>query len=236
VATSEWLNRYGLDKRSAYQYLKSNWLESIGTGAYKRFGDCISWQGALHSIQNQLNLEIHIGAKTALELQGKAHNISYKNNKTFLFSPTKANLPKWFKNQKWQTDIELIRTMFLSPDLGLRDFDMHNFRVRVSSAERAILETLYLVPNQQDFQECYYLMEGLIDIRPKVMQTLLEDCRSIKVKRLFLFMAKKANLPILKKLNLDLICLGSGKRVIVPDGKFDSEYEITYPREFQTNE
>lgn len=118
----------------------------------------------------------------------------------------------------------------------MKSFDTGNFEIIISSPERAILEALYQVPKEQDFQEAYYLIEGLVDIRPKLMQTLLEECKSIKVKRLFLFLAQRANLPILKKLNLELIDLGSGKRVIVKDGKFDSDYQITYPRGFQVNE
>jgi hypothetical protein len=79
-------------------------------------------------------------------------------------------------------------------------------------------------------------MEGLMDMRPKVLQSLLEECKSIKVKRLFLFMADQAKLPCLKKLNLCGINLGSGKRVIVLGGNFDSRYQITYPKGFQVNE
>lgn len=137
-------------------------------------------------------MDIHVGAKTALELQGKAHNISFGAGKTFLFTPTKASLPKWFKAQEWQTNIDLSKTQFLESDTGLKKLDMGNFKLQISSTERAILEALYLVPKKQDFQECYYLMEGLMDMRPKVLQSLLEECKSVKVKRLFLFMAEKA--------------------------------------------
>jgi hypothetical protein len=41
--------------------------------------------------------------------------------------------------------------------------------------------------------ECYQILEGLSNLRPKVVQELLEKCNSIKVKHLFLFMASKAN-------------------------------------------
>lgn len=237
VATSQWLNQEGLGKRSAYKYEKINhWLESLGTGAYKRYGDSVTWEGALHAIQTQLSLDIHVGARTALELQGKAHNIGFGVDRSFLFTSTKADLPKWYKTQKWQTNIELIKTQFLKPDTALKELDMGGFKLRISSTERAILETLYLVPKEQDFQECYYLMEGLMDMRPKVLQSLLEECKSIKVKRLFLFMAERAKLPMLKKLDIGRIDLGSGKRVIVPGGKFDPNYKITYPKGFQVNE
>lgn len=237
VATSQWLNQEGLDKRSAYKYEKqSNWLESIGIGAYKRYGDAITWQGGIHAIQKQLGLDIHVGAKTALELQGKAHNISFNETNTFLFTSDKANLPKWFRDYNWHSKYTLVKSQFLGKDIGLKEFDTGNFAITISSPERAILETLYQVPKEQDFQEAYYLTEGLADIRPELMQALLEECKSIKVKRLFLFLAEKANLPVLKKLELKKIDLGSGKRVIVKGGKLDSNYGITYPKGFQINE
>lgn len=237
VTTSTWLNSQGLDKRSAYKYEKqSHWLESIGIGAYKRYGDELTWQGALHSMQKQLNLDIHVGGKTALELQGKAHNINFAKANTWLFTSTKVNLPKWFRDYDWQTQTSLVKSQFLEPSTGLKEFDTGNFKITISTVERAILETLYLVPKEQDFQEAYYLMEGLMDIRPKLMQNLLEECKSIKVKRLFLFLAQRANLPILKKLDLDCIDLGSGKRVIVKSGRLDPDYQITYPKGFQVNE
>ncbi len=44
IATSKWLNKYGLNKSLAHQYEQYNWLESIGTGAYKRSGDEVTWQ------------------------------------------------------------------------------------------------------------------------------------------------------------------------------------------------
>ena len=62
------------------------------------------------------------------------------------------------------------------------------------------------------------------------MQTLLEQCNSVKVRRLFLFMAEKANLPIFKHLDLARIELGSGNRAIVRDGAYNARYKITVPK------
>ncbi len=49
-------------------------------------------------------------------------------------------------------------------------------------------------------------------------------------------MAKKAKLPLLKKIDISRIDLGSGKRVIIRGGKFDLDYQITCPREFEVDE
>jgi hypothetical protein len=79
--------------------------------------------------------------------------------------------------------------------------------------------------------EAFSIMENLVTLRPKVVQNLLEMCRSVKVKRLFLFLAQKADLPWFTKLNTANLDLGKGKRMIVKDGALDKTYEITVPRE-----
>lgn len=38
----------------------------------------------------------------------------------------------------------------------------------------------------------FELMEGLNNLRPNQVQDLLEKCESVKVKRLFLYLAEKA--------------------------------------------
>jgi hypothetical protein len=70
-------------------------------------------------------------------------------------------------------------------------------------------------------------MEGLNNLRPKHVQKLLEQCKSVKVKRLFLYLAKKSGHAWFSYLNLKAIDLGSGKRSIVKNGVYDSTYRIT---------
>ena len=93
------------------------------------------------------------------------------------------------------------------------------------------MECLYLAPRSQPLQETFELMEGLNNMRPALTQQLLETCRSVKVKRLFLFMADKAGHDWLSYLNLEKIDLGSGKRSIVKDGVYVPRYQITIPKE-----
>ena len=64
-----------------------------------------------------------------------------------------------------------------------------------------------------------------------MIQTLLEHCRQIKVKRLFLYLADKLHLPWFEGLDLGRIDTGKGKRVIEANGILDKKYLITVPRE-----
>jgi hypothetical protein len=83
-------------------------------------------------------------------------------------------------------------SFFLPPKTGLRTIEHSAFSLQISNPIRALLECLYLIPKKQEFVECYEIMEGLNNLRPKQVQELLEQCTSIKVKRLFLYMAEKA--------------------------------------------
>jgi hypothetical protein len=74
-------------------------------------------------------------------------------------------------------------------------------------------------------------MEMLNGLRPNLLQQLLEENNSVKVKRLFLYMAEKAGHSWFNDLNLERIDLGKGKRSNVKDGVYDPKYQITIPRD-----
>jgi hypothetical protein len=93
------------------------------------------------------------------------------------------------------------------------------------------MECLYLAPGKFDLVECYQLLEGLTNLRPKHLQEILQQCTSIKVKRLFFYMAKKAGHQWFKYLNLKEINLGKGKRSLVKGGVYNAEFQITIPEE-----
>ncbi len=91
------------------------------------------------------------------------------------------------------------------------------------------MEMLHLVPRKVGFDEAQLIMENLVTLRPAVVQGLLMECSSVKVKRLFLYMAERQKHPWLSKLDLSKIDLGKGKRMIVPNGRYDAKYQITVP-------
>lgn len=234
VAVYPWLESQGIDRKLAQKYQKNRWLDVIGPGAFSRLGDQVDWRGGLYAIQNQLDLSVHAGGKTALQLQGFAHYLPLgAGGRITLFGSTSEKLPAWFARRKWGVKIFYTTPNLFSSkdhDLGLTKLDAGAFQVKVSAPERAIMEVLYLVPQNESFDESSKLMEGLTTLRPALVQSLLEKCSSIKVKRLFMFMAGELNHPWVKKLRLSRIDFGEGKRVIVEGGRFDPKYKITVPR------
>lgn len=76
-------------------------------------------------------------------------------------------------------------------------------------------------------------MEGLNNLRPSQVQALLEQCNSVKVKRLFLYLAEKSDHEWVHHLQLEKINLGKGKRSVVKGGAYNSKYQITVERELE---
>ena len=231
VYLSSWLKQIGISGQLTNRYKKSGWLVSLGNGAFKRMSDEVNFQGALYALQLQGGSSIHIGGKSALELQGKLHYLNFQVSSVTLFGEWNEHLPKWFSETNWGISLELTRTSFLPKDLELVDFEIKNFSIKISSPLRAIFECLYLAPNKQDLMECYELMEGLNNFIPSQVQTILEACESIKVKRLFLLMAEKSGHSWFQYLDLKRVNLGSGKRSIISNGSLNSKYLITVPKE-----
>jgi hypothetical protein len=63
------------------------------------------------------------------------------------------------------------------------------------------------------------------------MQELLEQCTSVKVKRLFLYMANKAQHQWLTFVDQKKIDVGKGDRTIVKRGIYNSDFQISIPKE-----
>ena len=99
----------------------------------------------------------------------------------------------------------------------------------MAAPERAFLELLNELPQRETFHQADMLVEGLSNLRPRLLQKLLADCRSVKVKRLFLWFAERHGHAWLKKLDRSGIDLGRGKRMLVRGGRLDTKYNITVP-------
>ena len=236
VLASSWLVKQGYSFDLQKQYKKSQWFNSIGSGALIRHEDQVDYLGGVYALQNQLGLSVHPAGKTALSLQGKTHYLEIANKKARLFVSGGENVPLWFKKFDWGLTIDLTSTSFLPADSGLVDVKHKNFTVKVSNPARAVMECLYSVPKSQPLLEVYELMEGLNNLRPSSVQALLEECTSVKVKRLFLYLAEKAGHEWFNFIKLDNVDLGAGKRSIVDGGVYVSKYQITVPKELESSQ
>ena len=232
VAVLPWLEKQGVYQQLVHEYEKTSWVRRVGRGAYARAGDKVEWTGGLYAIQEQMGLPIHAGGKTALQMQGYAHFLPMgKDTTVSLFGLPNVKLPAWFKQYHWGIRVRYTTTNLFAgeADQGLTRKNMGSYLVTVSTPERAMMEVLYGVPNEESYEEAKLLMEGLTTLRPRVAQALLERCASVKVKRLFMVVAESCRHAWVTKLDTSKVDFGKGKRMLVRGGRFDSKYNITVP-------
>jgi len=210
--TSRQLENRGISRQLAHRYVRSGWLESLGYGYYLRLGDSLTQTGAVAALQSQ-GVPVHIGGRTALALRGLVHYLPLGKEKLFLYGAPRKSLPEWLL-QKFPTDTRVGRLF--------REGEKPEEKLFVSSLEsddpaspltadpeRALLEMLDDVPQKQSLDDARKIMEPLFTLRPEVMQTLLEACTRIKVKRLFHSLAEQLRLPVLDALKLESIDFGA---------------------------
>ena len=225
ILTSKYLTTMGFSHDLQIGYERNGWLKRVSQGAYTVLENTVDLNGAIYALQEQLGLSFHIGGLTALNEQyGILHNIPF-SRKQQLYGYRGEKLPKWF-NTLYEDNIELNLTAFLPKDIGLIKQNHGDFKTKVSSLERAVLEMLYLVPEKVTLNEAYQLIESLTAVKPKEFQKLLEECASVKIKRLFLYMAETVGHSWLKRINQESINLGKGVREITKGGKYNKKYNI----------
>jgi hypothetical protein len=237
IVTSKWLKKNGYEPQLVQKYKKGRWLQPLGSGAYKKYNDNVGWSSAVECIQTQLKLQVHVGGKTALDLLGHAQYIALNQTEILLYGSKKAALPSWMKNYPWEAKMLYQAKNLFSKRLefgeklsGFTKLEVARNSIIASSPERAYLEYLDELPTKYSYQEAKAILENLISTRGGAWQNLLQNCNSVKVKRLFLHFAEKVAHPWLDKLDVSKIELGSGKRVIFKRGVLDLKYQITIPK------
>ncbi|MCD6211958.1 MAG: type IV toxin-antitoxin system AbiEi family antitoxin [Sulfurovum sp.] len=231
VAASSWFAANSYSSQLVYKYVKNGWLTKLGNGAYIRPASILEWQGVVLGIQKLAGLPFHVGGLSALNILGYAHYLPIGGEKTISLYGEKTP-PAWIRQ------IESLSFTFhkkpLFGDLGLKkqNTSVRDWQITISSPERAILELLYQVGDSGvDFKFVAEIFEGLTTLSPRVLNELLQNCSSRKIKRLFLFFANYYNFPWAKHISKELE-LGAGKLQIVKDGNYNKTYMITVPKEF----
>jgi hypothetical protein len=222
----------------------------------KKEDEALRWQNVVISLQTILERPVIVGGRTALELQGFTHYLSVtgprevhlygddplptwvgklKLDTKFVFH----NAKKLFKNEPIVSSLkgqgvnlqpyEHSSTDSLRGSFARQTWGQWNWPLTMSSPERAVLELLDEVPERETFHQADMLMDGLRNLSPRRLQKLLVECRSVKVKRLFLWFAERHNHAWLQKLDRKDIDLGSGKRMLVRGGRLDPKFNITVP-------
>jgi len=256
LASARWLNEHGYPSNLLAHYVARGWLESPARGVYRRPGPKLTWQAVVASLQLIEGSYLHVGGRTALVQRGLGHYAQLGGPETIcLYGP--ETLPHWGNKlgvaERFETrsdaalgSVRLRRdengTLRKFPDdapveasavgeFGLVEYkwDAWDWPVLFSSEERAILEMVQDVPERESIYEAHVLLQGLVNLRPQRVAALLRACRSVKAKRLFLALAARQGHAWFKRLDLQGVDLGKGKRALFPGGKLDARYLITLP-------
>lgn len=256
LVTAAWLEAKGYSSPLRSKYVSANWLEMPARSIYRRPSDRkVQWQHVVISLQHLLKLPFFVGGRTALELHGFAHYLPMGEvQEIHLYGDDPV--PGWLKKLELETRFVFHKTESLfgkAHSLSAVDFNLKDgtkvsrdtihgsfsvldsghwdWPMTISSPERAVLELLDEVPTKETFHQADVLMEGLRTLSPNRLNKLLADCKSIKVKRLFLWFAERHNFRWFKSIDQSKINLGSGKRMIAKGGKYVPKYKITVPED-----
>jgi hypothetical protein len=229
LTTSE-MKKVGISSFLACKYKNSGWLESIGVGAFKFPNSDLSVEGLLHSLQVDLSLKAHLGAKSSLDMVG-VRQFYRRNKKFYLFIETSNKLPKWVMNYKWNGFIKPIRTLRLSESEFLYNPEIKSFDFFISKRELAILEQIDLINKGETFEETAQLFELLPSLNPDLLNILLKSF-SVKVKRIFFFLSEYFNHPWINEIDRKYFSVSNTIVSIQKNGKFLKKYNLIIPREF----
>jgi hypothetical protein len=257
LVDAAWLGKHGYSTSLRSQYVVAGWLEQPTRRVYQRPRGTLVWQQVVISLQTLLEQDLVIGGRSALELQGFAHYLAQENTEVHLYGPRRppawlGNVPlgvrfvyhnseRLFHRSAKPARARVVPSLLaahgagsesLSDDLVAHSWGQWDWRLILSSPERAVLELLDELPVRESFHQADKLIEGLANLSPRRLEKLLLACRSFKVKRLFFFFADRHKHAWLQRINKEAINLGRGKRMLVRGGVLNTPYQITVPGDF----
>ncbi len=203
----------GVSPQLAAKYVKGGWLLRLAQGVYAFPNDEFSAYGALQFLQRRVP-GLHIGGKSAMALHGVKHNLGRET--LVLWGDAPFVMPTWFTERfparyvhpalfDWPDELLPGKTVGTPPGLpeGLR----------VSVAERAVLELCYEAGTKQSIEEARNLFDGLRSPRRDLLGQLLSCCTNVKTVRLFLTWARETRVTDVDELLIRYqLRTGSGKR------------------------
>lgn len=237
LVVQPWLTENEIRYSLAQKYVASGWLKRLGPGLYMRPTSDKSltpnWADALYAVAEQLHLPVHLAGLSSLSQQGLSHYLSVGQENVWVGVKHKARLPKWFRewpNQTWQYCGNHKLLDYLPDDFIT--LSVNGKTLKASAAELAAYEVADNVGKYISFQHAADLFQGLINLRPGRVQSLLNRSNAVQTNRIFLFLSHYYDHQWVKRLDESTIMLGKGNRQVVKNGHLDPRYQITIPESF----
>lgn len=247
VVTQSWLSENGISHSLTQKYLQSGWLKRLANGIFYRplkNNDALPhWSGALEALTTQTDLNLHLAGLSSLQYKGLSQYLSLaddqlqdSNQRVWVAVQHKSKLPKWFKSYpgvEWiyckQISLKnesIRRTNFVQPQ------EVNRLDIDASSPELASYELVSEIGKNISFEHAAEIFQGLVNLSPRKVQTVLSASHSVQTNRVFLFLCVYYNHQWMKRLDISAIFVGTGKRQVVENGAFDPRFNITVPKAF----
>ncbi|WP_422137886.1 type IV toxin-antitoxin system AbiEi family antitoxin domain-containing protein [Endozoicomonas sp. ALC020] len=235
LVLQQWLTENGIRYSLAQKYAKSGWLKRLSSGVYYRPEPSgkikPDWPDALQALTQQLQLPIHLAGLSSLTHQGLSHYLQLNSEQVWVGTRSKQILPKWFREfseQPWlysgnQKLCELTDKDFTTVTVKGKE-------LRASRPELAAYEVVDAIGKNIRFEHAAELFQGLVNLSPRKVQSLLNRSNAVQTNRIFLFLSDYYGHQWFGRLDESQIQLGSGKRQVVTNGRFDERYQITVPQ------
>lgn len=207
------LESLGISSALAYEYVKSGWLEKLGRGVFMFTGDELRREATLRFLQSRVP-GLHVGGKTALAWHGYRHHVPTRET-TILWGDRRTILPNWFTDRfPARYSSSRLFEDSLTPGFGIAPLTDSPEGPPVSGPERALLEMLSEVGVHQELDEARDIMEGVRQLRMRILKELLQHCRQVKAVRLCVVWARELDLPWAEKARQAAVGkMGSGRWV-----------------------
>ena len=241
LVLQQWLTKHGIRYSLAQKYTQSGWLKRLSSGVYYRPEPSgklkPGWADALQALTQQLQLPVHLAGLSSLTHQGLSHYLQLNSEQVWVGVRSKQTLPKWFREfpeQPW-----LYSGNHKLSELSEKDFTTVTVKgkeLRTSRPELAAYEVVDAIGKTIRFEHAAELFQGLVNLSPRKVQSLLNRSSAVQTNRLFLFLSHYCDHQWVSRLDESQIQLGSGKRQVVANGRFDECYQITVPESLSTKE
>ena len=235
LVTRTWLLSHGIAHHTADNLVKRGRLLVLRPGVYANPEPPLSWEGVVSSLQ-RMGSDLVVGGLTALELQGRSHYQPLNRDYTVHLYGRDA-LPRWANGLGLTARFRRHGTTWLQhgslppmseDSYGLQypfvislDWSKDGGQLTVSTPERAIFEVLSGVPKETSFEHAELLLDGLPDLSHHRLNRLVARTRSVKIKRLFFWLAQRQGHPWLRDVSEEGVDLGKGKRQLAIHGRLN---------------
>lgn len=233
------LLKSGFARPAVDYHLRAGNLAAVARGVYRRPGPPLKWQSILFSLQ-QMGFFLHVGGETALAQQGYSHFLTFHGKEVIhLFS--NRPLPHWLADwdseqpqpdpafrfelhvKSWMTELQ--DRYFIRQHFGIWDWPL-----LISRPELAIIEMLDDVRTTTDFERVDRYFSALSTLDPERLQQLLTLRANYRVARIFGCFAERHSHAWFSAMDWTRIDLGSGKRKLVENGRYNRRWRITVPK------